>query len=71
MSLSKTWFNNTWIREQLNLPTPRTKVSNDLHDEIAALKAERDRLRAALERIVTGHHAEPVQEIARRALEGK
>jgi hypothetical protein len=49
----------------------RAKVSNDLHDKIAALKAERDRLRAALERIVTGHHAEPVQEIARRALEGK
>ena len=43
-SLSKTWFNNAWIREQLNLPKQRTKVSGDLHLEVAALKAERDRL---------------------------
>jgi hypothetical protein len=39
--------------------------------EILELGAETKRLRAALERIVTGHHAEPVQEIAHRALEGK
>jgi hypothetical protein len=44
MKLSDTWFNNAWIREQLNLPKQRTKVSGDLHLEIAALKAERDRL---------------------------
>ena len=43
----------------------------DMCKGIHLLIAERDKLRAALERIATGHHAEPVQDIARRALEGK
>jgi hypothetical protein len=53
-NLSKTWFNNAWIREQLNLPKQRTKVSGDLHLEVAALKAERDKLKEWCRKLIEG-----------------
>ena len=58
-NLSKTWFNNAWIREALGLPMSQdhrdypepyrpeaisTQYIANLEDEVAALKAERDEL---------------------------
>jgi len=46
MTLDGPWFNNNWIREAIGLPPPKECKADK---EIAALEAERDRLRAALE----------------------
>jgi hypothetical protein len=45
MTLSETWFNNTWIREAIGLPPPKECKADK---EIAALRAERDDLKRQL-----------------------